>query len=81
MDRTVLDWLLEDKNPEVKLRTLKEYEHYPEDNEKVIACKKEPSIEFRNSLYAGIQSRKCRRREQVGNILRIHGAGIGSKHE
>ena len=41
MDRTVLDWLLEDKNPEVKLRTLKEYEHYPEDNEKVIACKKE----------------------------------------
>ena len=33
MDRTVLDWLLEDKNPEVKLRTLKEYEHYPEDKE------------------------------------------------
>lgn len=28
MDRTVLDWLLEDKNLEVKLRTLKEYEHY-----------------------------------------------------
>ena len=41
MDQTVLDWLMEDKNPEVKLRTLKEYEHYPEDNEKVIACKKE----------------------------------------
>ena len=39
------------------------------------------SIEFRNSLYAGIQGRKCRRREQVGNILRIHGAGIGSKLE
>lgn len=28
MDQTVLDWLLEDINPEVRLRTLKEYEHF-----------------------------------------------------
>ena len=41
MDRTVLDWLLEDINPEVRLRTLKEYEHLPDKDEKVIACKKD----------------------------------------
>ena len=38
---TVLEWLLEDANPEVKLRTLKEYEKLPEDDERVVACKKE----------------------------------------
>ena len=41
MDKTVFDWLLEEKNPEVRLRTLKELEHYPDDDEKVIACKNE----------------------------------------
>ena len=40
MDRTVLDWLLEDKNPEVKLRTLKEYEHYPENGRYVLTASK-----------------------------------------
>ena len=40
MDRTVLDWLLEEDNPEVRLRTLKEYEKRPEDDDRVIECKK-----------------------------------------
>ena len=31
MDRSVLEWLLEETTPEVKLRTLKEYEKLPED--------------------------------------------------
>ncbi len=41
MDQTVLDWLLENHNPEVRLRTLKEYKHCPDNDETVIACKKE----------------------------------------
>ena len=41
MDQSVLNWLLEEKNPEVRLRALKEYENYPDNDEKVIACKKE----------------------------------------
>lgn len=41
MDRSVLEWLLEDETPEVKLRTLKEYEKLPEGDEKVVACKKQ----------------------------------------
>ena len=41
MDKTVLDWLLEGSNPEVRLRTLKELEHYSDNDERVIACKKE----------------------------------------
>ena len=40
MDRSILDWLLEEENPEVRLRTLKEYEGLPEDDERVAACKK-----------------------------------------
>ncbi len=40
MDRMILDWLLEEKTPEVRLRTLKEYEKRPEDDEKVAECKK-----------------------------------------
>ena len=40
MDRMILDWLLEEKTPEVRLRTLKEYEKLPEDDEKVAECKK-----------------------------------------
>ncbi len=40
MDRTILEWLLEEENPEVRLRTLKECEKLPEDDEQVIDCKK-----------------------------------------
>lgn len=41
MDKSVLDWLLENKDPEVRLRTLKEYEHDSDKDETVIVCKKE----------------------------------------
>ncbi len=41
MDKNILDWLLEEMNPEVRLRTLKEFEKLPEDDERVVACKKE----------------------------------------
>lgn len=40
MDRMILEWLLEEKTPEVRLRTLKEYEKRPEDDEEVAECKK-----------------------------------------
>ena len=40
MDRTILEWLLEEENPEVRLRTLKEYQRLPEDDAQVIDCKK-----------------------------------------
>ena len=40
MDRSIRGWLLEDTTPEVKLRTLKEYEKLPEDDEKVVECKR-----------------------------------------
>jgi hypothetical protein len=40
MERSILEWLMEEKNPEVRLRTLKEFERRPEDDEKVAACKK-----------------------------------------
>lgn len=39
MDQSVLSWLLEKENPEVRLRALKEYEKLPEDDERIIACK------------------------------------------
>ena len=41
MDKSVLEWLLEEANPEVRLRTLKEFEGLPDDDEKVVTCKKE----------------------------------------
>jgi hypothetical protein len=41
MDRSILEWLLEDKTPEVKLRTLKEYEKLPDDDLRVAECKKQ----------------------------------------
>ena len=41
MERNVLDWLLEETSPEVRLRTLKEYEKLTEDDERVTNCKKE----------------------------------------
>ncbi len=40
MDRTILEWLLEEDNPEVRLRTLKEYKKMPEEDDRVIDCKK-----------------------------------------
>lgn len=39
MDRSILEWLLAEDTPEVRLRTLKEYQNLPKDNERVIACK------------------------------------------
>ena len=41
MEQSVLEWLTENDNPEVKLRTLKEYKKLSDNNEEVIACKKE----------------------------------------
>ena len=41
MEQSVFEWLTENDNPEVKLRTLKEYKKLSEDDEEVIACKKE----------------------------------------
>ena len=41
MDRTVLAWLLEEENPELRLRTLKECVKLPEDDAQVIDCKKQ----------------------------------------
>ena len=40
MDRSILEWLLEEKTPEVRLRTLKEYARLPEDDASVAECKK-----------------------------------------
>ena len=40
MDQSILDWLLEEENPEVRLRTLKEHQKLPEDDERVARCKK-----------------------------------------
>ena len=49
MDQTILDWLLEENNPEVRLRTLKEYKRLPEDD-KALFCAK------RNCLAAKFMS-------------------------
>ena len=38
MDRSILQWLLEEQNPEVRLRTLKEYQRLPEDDGSVAEC-------------------------------------------
>ena len=40
MEQAILEWLLEEKDPEVRLRTLKEYEKLPEDDKQVTDCKK-----------------------------------------
>lgn len=40
MERSILDWLLEEETPEVRLRTLKEYMKLPDDDEKVIGCRR-----------------------------------------
>jgi hypothetical protein len=39
MDQSILDWLLEEETPEVRLRTLIEYMKLPDDDEKVIEWK------------------------------------------
>ena len=41
MDSSILAWLLEEETPEVRLRTLKEMQKLPEDDERVAACKKQ----------------------------------------
>ena len=41
MQDSILNWLLEDTNPEVKLRTLKEAMKLPDNDAKVIECKKQ----------------------------------------
>ena len=40
MDQTIRAWLLEEENLEVRLRTLKEYEKLPDNDERIEACKK-----------------------------------------
>ncbi len=39
MERSIHEWLLEEGTPEVRLRTLKEYDKLPENDEKVVGCK------------------------------------------
>lgn len=39
MNEDILEWLLEDDTPEVRLRTLKEYQKLGDDNPKVMECK------------------------------------------
>ena len=40
MDKTILEWLLDEKNPEVRLRTLTEYKKLPGDDDHVSDCKR-----------------------------------------
>lgn len=39
MDENILEWLLEEDTPEVRIRTLKEYLKLSDDDTKVIECK------------------------------------------
>lgn len=39
MENSILEWLLGEDTPEVRLRTLKEYEKLPDDDERVKECK------------------------------------------
>ena len=48
MDRSILEWLLDEKTPEVRLRALKEYEKLPDDDESVMACK---SLLLQSKVY------------------------------
>lgn len=43
MDQTIRAWLLEEENPEVRLRTLKEYEKLPEDDARVTEIPESPT--------------------------------------
>ena len=40
MDENILEWLLSDDTPEVRLRTLKEYQKQSDDKPKVIESKR-----------------------------------------
>ncbi len=48
MDRSILEWLLKEETPEVRLRTLKEYMKLPDNDEKVIECK---NLLLRSKIY------------------------------
>ena len=48
MNENILEWLLADDTPEVRLRTLKEYQKLSDDNPKVIECK---SILLQSKVY------------------------------
>ena len=41
MEQSILEWLLEENTPEVRHRTLKEYQKLPEDDDSVAECKKQ----------------------------------------
>ena len=41
MDNAIYEWLMNEKTPEVRLRTLKEYKKLPDDDESVVQCKME----------------------------------------
>ena len=57
MDRSILEWLLEEETPEVRLRTLKEYMKLPNNHESFIqllfagtghaGCSRHTAIRFR----------------------------------
>lgn len=51
MDKQIREWLLEEKNPEVRLRVLKEGLGYDDENEEVIATKE--SLK-KSRMYAGV---------------------------
>ena len=59
MDRSVLAWLLEEENPEVRLRTLKEYKKLPEDDERVVECRK---LLLHSKVYLNYQGKRFTRR-------------------
>ena len=40
MEQQIKDWLLEESNPEMRLRVLKEGFHYKDDNARIITTKK-----------------------------------------
>ena len=58
MDEKILEWLLEEDTPEVRLRTLKEYLKLSDDDTKVIECK--------NKLLQSIK--EIRKGETLGEI-------------
>ena len=40
MDQSILEWLLEEESQEIRIRTLKEYKKLPDDDAKVVECKR-----------------------------------------
>ena len=51
MEKQICEWLLADENPEVKLRTLKEYLKYDDEHPEVIRTKENL---IKSKIYAGI---------------------------